>query len=197
MLPRQEGLVSGHFGATPAMGSFEATLMNGSTMEVLLADCFAPNMDENGGKHTPPVETDIKRNTLVSETGDLSLSHKNGVYLISFHAGNHVMGIAFDAIQEIMPSAPMQRFDGDALNPEGFVNLRGECIEVFDLRIWLMGSRDLCEKNEKLIVVVKDNARRGLIVDSINVDVECLEDQRMLNLPESVSPYYPCIYTLS
>lgn len=117
--------------------------------------------------------------------------------LITFSIGNVHLGIPFQVVQEIVPSAEIFRFDGNLSNPRGFINLRGECVEIFNLCTLFPEMLDIPLSDYIVVVVQCDPVKRGIVVQHITTEMELLSGQSPLQLPPEISPLFPPIYQLS
>ncbi len=171
-----------------------AVLENGDRLRIPESDLIMSAMasDEElsrkgeGGDSNIQAEEDVK-------TGNMD---ENEHLLVCFEVAGRRLGIQFEDVQEILPAVDTLRFDCDGMNPRGFVNLRGECIEIFDLGKWLGDAGIDTRKERALIVSLMGENKRGLIVDSVITEVSFLDKQHPFALPHELDGLFPLIYTL-
>ena len=195
VLQRQHGSLTPGIKGSANDDFLIAIINDGRVIKVVHNGYFSPYIESAGksGKVSGIEKTGIS-DDYIAHTMESQSENGPEVYLVQLEVGEESLGIAFNEIQEIVPSVTIYHFDSDVSNPWGFVNLRGECIEVFDLRTWLLKNQDIQSLDSLLIVLQKDDTRRGLIVERINSSVEIMQSHSEVELPGDIVQLYPPLY---
>ncbi|MBM3260041.1 MAG: purine-binding chemotaxis protein CheW [Candidatus Sericytochromatia bacterium] len=86
--------------------------------------------------------------------------------LVTFKLGEEVYGLPIGHVREIITSRKPTRLPGSAPHVSGLINLRGEVIPVFQLRVWF-GLKDEAPAASATIITEWKDERFGFQVDSV------------------------------
>jgi len=109
---------------------------------------------------------------------------ENSQQYITFKIGEELYGIAIMAVKEVMTPRPVTVIPRTPKYLIGIINLRGEVISVIDLRIRFGLDKKEMSTRSRIIVVVANGMKMGILVDSINaimtLDVDDLRNANMI-----------------
>ncbi len=114
--------------------------------------------------------------------------------ILKFSIDDKLYGIEFEEVFEVRSSINIMKFNPEDIISKGFINLRGECVEIEDLRTLLGNGNVRNSFLSSVIISSIDGMKKGFTVDSIlkviEEDIEKLEPIDVLK--DSV--YMPKIY---
>jgi purine-binding chemotaxis protein CheW len=120
----------------------------------------------------------LMEETLPDNTASWDRSKYAGQYL-TLLLGNVTYGLPIREVREIIGIQPITRIPDTASCIKGVMNLRGQVVPIFDLRLKL-GQEELEYREETCIIVVESGESMvGMIVDAVsevvNLEADCIE----------------------
>jgi len=117
---------------------------------------------------------------------------KNTLNILKFLVGDKLYGLDFGTVLEVVSSMDLTKFNPEDKTPRGFINLRGECVEVEDLRVLFENGN--IERLPSIIVYTINGIKKGIAVDSIQdvseEEYDELEKAVVFSDTENISDIY-------
>jgi len=116
-----------------------------------------------------------------------------GVQYLTFLLNGEQYGLSILAVQEIRGWEPVTRVPNSPAFVKGVVNIRGNIVPVFDLRL-RFGLPTQAYTEETVVIVVRagkpgNERSMGLVVDAVS-DVLVVKDENISNTPHSSGPMF-------
>ncbi|WP_061222234.1 chemotaxis protein CheW [Leptospira weilii] len=109
---------------------------------------------------------------------------------LTFNVNEEIFGIDILKIHEILKPVPITRIPNGGDYILGVINLRGEIIPIIDLKqVFGIGYSDIIPST-RIIVVVQDEKRAGILVDTVRQVVKIQYDKINTNTTDDLTLNY-------
>ncbi|MBE8401036.1 chemotaxis protein CheW [Leptospira borgpetersenii] len=109
---------------------------------------------------------------------------------LTFNVNKEIFGIDILKIHEILKPVPITRIPNGGDYILGVINLRGEIIPIIDLKqVFGIGYSDIIPST-RIIVVVQDEKRAGILVDTVRQVVKIQYDKINSNTTDDLTLNY-------
>ncbi|AXR61897.1 MULTISPECIES: chemotaxis protein CheW [Leptospira] len=109
---------------------------------------------------------------------------------LTFNVNEEIFGIDILKIHEILKPVPITRIPNGGDYILGVINLRGEIIPIIDLKqVFGIGYSDIIPST-RIIVVVQDEKRAGILVDTVRQVVKIQYDKINSNTTDDLTLNY-------
>ncbi|EMG01980.1 CheW-like protein [Leptospira borgpetersenii str. 200701203] len=109
---------------------------------------------------------------------------------LTFNVNKEIFGIDILKIHEILKPVPITRIPNGGDYILGVINLRGEIIPIIDLKqVFGIGYSDIIPST-RIIVVVQDEKRAGILVDTVRQVIKIQYDKVNSNTTDDLTLNY-------